>query len=457
MRLEPGQPQRLALAPTMSPASVRPEGRDAVYHDVPGQSIVENHPELTPHAVDPTAQYDVAYLPFVLELEAVTVIEATEPRTILELANPDGSRPVEIRPGQQVEIEGMPLTVAAIRRWSALVSSLDGFPAAEISIRRSGETWTEHVVIPDSNWRRLEPGIGLRFLWHNSEKEARAALEDGLPGLDSARWGVVLGGQIHWVASFVSGAGLDPIDGAATALVSCEDQHVAETGDTGPAICVAIVRDGQTSRDWYPANTKTKNSPVRFEYPAALDTVYLIEAWQEGTAAAAAYHGGELCGRADLLTGQVCIAPGSEFELRIDHVLQSAVPVSLEDSTLYEAVLESPDRRWRVPENQSVWVGNTVVQFRWECDPPPCRYDLAILDPEGEQLVTLAPAPGDPFRHAGWSFTCAPLDPRQPNAITITVELPPSPGKPVLGIALICLGLIGLLTAFRRARARCQS
>ncbi len=460
MHLEPGQPRCLALAPAMSPTAVRPKEHDAVYHDVPGRNIAENHPEWTRRVVDPAARYDVAYLPFFLRLERIAILKATEPRTTLELAGPNGSRPVEIRPGAQVEVDGIPLTVSAIRRWYGLVSSEDGFPATEVSIRRSGETWTEHVIIPDSNWRRLEPAIGLRFRWHASEEVARAALEDGLPGLNSARWGVALGGQVHWVASFVPGAGLDPIDGVGAALVAYEEQYAAKTGHTGPAICVDIVRDGQTSRNWYPANVGERGSPVRFDYPAALETVYLIEAWKDGKAAVAAYRNGERCGQADRQTGEIFLARGSEFDLRIDHALHSALPVSSEDSTLYEAILESPERRWRVPENRSVWIGNTVVQFRWECDVPPCRYDLAIIDSDSKRITTLAVAPGDTFDHGGWSFTCAPPDPRQPNTITTTIELSPRTGKPILGLALIGIGLIGLIRpirlvgALRRARPR---
>jgi len=348
-------------------------------------------------------RYDAFVLPFSVRVSDVQVIQWPEPRDTLNVMAPGTADVIELHEGASIEIQGTPLEVVGVRKWSGLLRDRAGARMAALALRRPEESWTEDVFLVPDTWRRVEPGIAIRFRWFESEAAAREDLERGLPGLESARWGAVDGPAINWFASFVPGTGATLADGTRVTLVQVDEHHRSHS-EEGPAVAVRVEDGAEARTVWFRANARDREALVRFEYCARLETVLLIHAWGEGAAIVAAYHNGAACGGCLLDNGEVWRPGGLPYELRLDGVLEAAVPVRREDSPLYEALLRNGDRELRCRQGEAVRWGDALIEYVHAAPPPVVRYGLVAVLAGEDQGVAFSLGPGDVLTYRGWQF-----------------------------------------------------
>jgi len=393
-----GQGERVVIRPaTDGPFPLAGALRNAAPRDIPFDDPA------TAAKLRKDQQYDAFVLPFSVRATEVQVIQWPKPRDRLSILTPGTADTVDITEGATIAIAGTTYEVVAVRPWSGLLRDRQGPPMAAVALRRAVEAWTEDVFLFTETWRRVEPGIGIWFRWFESQAASDVALEGGLPGLESARWGVVDGSAMHWFASFVPGTGATLSDGTRIALVQVDEHRRTDAGEA-PAIAVRVEGEGGARTIWAGANVRDADARVRFEYAARLETVFLINAWREGTALAAAYQGGAFCGRHVLRTGESWRPEGLPYELRLDGALEAAVPVQREDSPLYEAVLRDGDRLLRCRQGEAVRDGDALIEYVRAAPPPVVRCELLALAPGEDEGTGFSLGPDDSFTCWGWQF-----------------------------------------------------
>ena len=371
--------------------------------NVAADQIPFDNPATATKLRDGEHRYDAFVLPFSVRVTDVQVVQRPKPRDTLNVMAPGTADVIDLREGASIEIEGTSFEVAGVRKWSGLLRDRAGVRMAALALRRPEESWTEDVFLVTDTWRRVEPNIGIWFRWFESEAAAREDLEGGPPGLESARWGAVDGPAINWFASFAPGTGATFADGTRVTLVQVDEHHRTHGGE-GPAIAVRVEGGAEPRTVWVPANARDPDALVRFEYCARLETVLLLDAWGEGAALVAAYHNGTACGGRVLADGEAWRPEDLPYELRLDGVLEAAVPVMREDSPLYEAVLRNGDRELRCRQGEAVRWGDALIEYVRAAPPPVVRYGLVAVPAGEDQGVAFSLGPGDVLTYRGWQL-----------------------------------------------------
>lgn len=368
------------------------------------------HPEEIPfenknaaELLDAAKTYNYIRLPFKIELKRTAVLEQTPPTCRLKQTGPGGELKKIIETGGKIEIGEKQFTVKTLRKWGGLLRNPKGSPMAAVSLRQPGQPWTENVFLPSGLWQRIEPEGALYFEWFDSQEAAGEAMATGQPARDSARWGVVEGDALHWFESFAPGTGITLGDGTSVVLLQLEENPQ----DSGAAIKVQIEKNGQSSTIWVAANEKKKNEWVRFDYPALLDPALVLYGCPGGGVAVGVYRKKQKAVIKMLHTGKTWKGEGIPFELRLDQVLDRAVPVKPEDSPLYEAVLVSGDEELRLREGEAIRHNDILLEFTRTQPPPVLRYDL-LLTGENGQTTPFSVPPGKEVRIRDWRVAQAP-------------------------------------------------
>ncbi|MCP4643172.1 MAG: hypothetical protein GY851_22180 [bacterium] len=424
MRIRQGDPQRLAFRVVKpAPGSVASDAQQGpIYRSVPGENIVATYPNLSRNWLDARLSYDVAHLPFEISLESQTVLRESVPRDTIRVGGPGGGYEKQIRAGQQVTLGDTSVTVSAIRTWSGLLEYPDGAPMTELSVRVGDGDWLEHVFVASGNWLLLDEGVAIRFVRHADEDAEVPSADVVLPGDESAQWGLVQSDEVHWLKSLLPGTGVETEQGVTAVLLEYDPARMDEEGREAAAIRVAI-RDGEAvSRQWYFANADSEEGPIRFLHPARFPWVFLVHAMDDAAATVTAFRDGAKTGQKRLELGEMWRLDVGFVAVRMDGVSSAALPVSADSSTTFEAVLEDSGRRWRVREGASTWLGENVVEFEREADPPEVAYDLAIHDPARGEPVRFRLGPGEAFEYGAWTFLQSVPNWRDPATATLTVE-----------------------------------
>jgi len=358
---------------------------------------------------------------------------------------PEGETEREIAVGDEVDVADKRFRVEGIRKWSSLLSEPTGMTLACVSIARDDGECTEDVFVLADRWLRMEPGLAMLFSWTNSEETARAAVAR-LPGIDAARWGIADRGGMSWFSSFAPGLGATLSDGTSVTLIQFDENHVSEAG-VAPAIEVRF--DGANRETmWVNANDTTPNARVRFEFPTRLPSVVLAYAWREGWALFAAYQDGRKCGEQVIQSGYSWRPHGFPFELRLENVMEKGVPVSRENSVLYEAVLTGGTERLRLREGEAVRRGDALVEFVRVAEPPTMRYTFAATGEgvDGDREFTVGP--GDRVQVGQWTFSLIPGSPDPGRCAVLWAERTMGAGwvyaPLVLGVVALVLMLMGV-------------
>ncbi len=429
-----GRDERVALREPETNRVPFSLGRTPVLRNTPLESIPFQTPSVSADNLDDSKKYDALVLPFSIRLKRAMPLGGGKSHDELRITEPEGERTVEIAPGKTVELDGVTYQLEAIRPWSGLIRESSGTPMALIALRKGEEAWTEGIFLMADAWRRVEPSIGLRLQWSGSEEAANATVDIGLPGIESARWGVVDGNAMNWFESFAPNDGAELANGTTIHLLRVDEQHAGPSSPR-PAIEVEWTEAGQTRQEWVNANTADNAASVRFEYPARLDTVLLICAISEQRALLAMYDHGKLLGRETIPTGSSWKPAAATFEVRLDQALERAVAVPASETKLFEAVLKSPSGIFRAREGEAARQGDALVQLVRRTRPPDVKYELAIIgkDPKHERPLTLGP--GDTVRYDNCRLSLASPCAEPLRTAVLHVEYAPSRAWPRLLLA----------------------
>lgn len=423
-------------------------GRLRIQRSVGAGTIAFEDPETLARILDGSAGYDAVQLPFPVRLKRIEVLEDHDPQQTLEVSSPDSKETFDLVVGRTVDIEGQPFEVAAIRKWAGLLRDRRGLPMAVLSLHRPGGPWTEAVFLDAAKWRRVEPGIGIRLFWLDSEALAREAVAQGLPDIKSARWGAVDGPAINWFQSFAPGVGATLSDGTTVTLLQIDEDHPTSAGNQ-PAIHVEIEKGNEKQALWVTANAQDADALVQFEFPSKLETVILLYAYRDGVALASVYHSGQLRGTTTLNAGVPWLPDGSPYELRLDQTLATALPVPRKDSTVYEAVLRSGGRELRLRQGEAIRCGDALLQFVRTAEPPVVRYELAV----GGRALSIGPE--EAARFGDWVFSQGGPSREPLRTGVLRVEHVPKRtwGRLGLAVALAAVVCIALLPRADNAKA----
>lgn len=398
-----GCPECVAAAPSHR-FEFLPSLGHLVQRRVPGGSIPFNDRKTSGKLVDPNAPYDIIALPFSLRLESVNPLEVPEAVEQLRISGPEADSLVTITKGGEVSLGTDKYHVEGIRKWAGLLRDAAGTEMAAVSIRKTGETWTEGIFLDARTWSQIGENMCIRFEWYPSEENASDAVTKGFAGLESARWGAVDGTALNWFDSFVPGTGATLRDGTTVTLLALDEQFATEAGPC-PAIQVEISGNGKAHNQWFPANRSTPDDRVRFEWQSRMRFVVLLGAWMDDQAVIAGYLDGQLRGTKTLNWDETWTSEEMPYEIRVDQVLERAVPVKREDSPLYEAILKSGNEELHLRQGESVRIEDYLVEFVRKADAPAVQYTLSAIDAAGGSLQKITIGPEDTVTVGPWSFS----------------------------------------------------
>jgi hypothetical protein len=347
----------------------------------------------------PDGSYDAMRLPFEIRLKQVHSLREAQARNKLKVSGDGPDRDVDLPEHAGLEIHGEKYQLKMTRKWSGLVRLASGQALANIALRRPGEGWTENIFLAEKEWRNVEPAVGLMYSRSETEDDARKALSAGLPGVENARWGIVDEEAVDWSQSFTPGSGADLKNGGSATLTRFD-----ESGEI-PFIEVQFVEGGKRSVVKASANERDSRARIRFEYPARLESVIMLNSFQDDSACVAAYYKGKACGVKTLASGETWIPDGFPFEIRLDQALRNAAPVKADDSSFFEAILQGPSRELRLREGEAVRCGDAILEFSRKAEAPSLRYEFVASDEKSGFSKTFSLGPGENVRMRDWRFS----------------------------------------------------
>lgn len=414
-------------------------------------------PEAARRHFDADKTYDVAELPFRLRLDDVVVLEERPPRDVLEVSFPGTKREYPAQEGASVGLDGDTGTIAGLRRWSGLVRNPKGQPMAVISLRRPDEPWKERLFLNAGAWRSVDSSMAVYFGWFENEQQANDGLPSTLPGIESARWGVVEGPSTQWVNAFTPGTGVTLSNGTEVILLRYEEAHQEEGGASGqssaspnagprPAILLEIKRGEMREEGWVYANGASRDGTIRFEYPTRTETVLFVHAWRDGGAVFSVFHQGRYCGQ-KLLQENVVWAPMEGFacQIRLDQVMASALPVDENTGPVWELVIHVPSGDLHLREGESIRYRDGHLAYRRLQAAPKVRYHMSILPDDKGQAKTVMLSPGSSLRYGDWRFSQASDNPDAASIAVLHAERTLGGYTKAVGALLFIVGSFGLV------------
>ncbi len=400
--------------------------------------------------IDENQYYDVAALPFAIAITKGKTITPHALQGTLSIKTPAGVQRVNAAPGTGFRIGAQRFTIENVRPWRGLVAAPGNPPMAALTVAVGGtELPTDSVVVPNGAWVRLADRTALHFAWVDSPGAAEQSLSDSTAKGDLARWGVAEGDTTEWLSSFQPGSGLAMEDGSSVTLIRRNDNHPGVDGPTS-AIEVAIDRHGISEHRWIALNEVPQDCPVRFEDLTRLPLILHVAAWEPGKAQVRLSRNGEWIADAHLAKGETWSSPDSSLTVRLDEVLPSATAIGPDESTLYEVVAHSPDRQLRVPEHGAVTCDGATIRFEPAVTPSKVRFSIAVYEPGGKPPVTVTLDPDDELQIAGWDITQHPTRLTSDKSAVLQLRRAVPHWEPVAAFATIGMGMILLVTAFRR-------
>ncbi len=452
-----GNSERTAVHPSGRAADFQ-AGHTPVYRQTPAEAIRFTNPEAVVPRLEEGRLYDVVRLPFSVTLENYAIVEQPSPRRLLETRSPEGVNRIAISQGDHVELNGVTGEIAAIQRWSGLIRDPRGQSMAAISLREQDAYWSNRIFLTEGAWSTMEPDTGLYLEWKTNEETAAEHARSPLPDLDNARWGAVEGAVVHWFGSFLPGSGVTLSDGTLVTLLAYEPRHGEREA---PAVLVEVDQGSERTRQWYYANNYSPGDAVRFEYPARLPRAIALYPWRQGAAYAAAYRQGEVVDSQRLEGGGAWRIEEFDLEVRLDQVLEDAVPVHQRESPFTEAIIEFEDETLHLREGEAVRKGELLLEFFTQTTPPVMRYDLRITDSQDDTDWTAQLPAGGEVRVGSWVIRQGVVDPLALNKALLKVEYVPDPAPLWLGGGLVGAGVapfLGLaLGGLKRRRKTAKS
>ena len=385
-----GVPSGFALRPIVSP-----EEEDAVDEldiaHLAGVDLVPFFPETPPRLTELQQVYEVVETPFSVTLQEVEFEEGVTTPARLRLVEEGRERYEPVSPEGRVVVGGRDTIMREVRQWGGILPERPesgGTPLAVLALQPRHGAWTEDIVAQAGDWLPLDDDLVFRFQWSHSEAAAMRAIEEGLPGLESARWGIEEGGAINWFDSFLPGSGLQLADGTAIVLAEVRGKDAPETA-RDVAIRFRVARDGRVQDVWVPANGTSEDGLIRFEYPTLARFAVLGFSWEPGLMLLQLFENGEQAGRFTVQRGEAVDLDAANRTLRLDQALESAVYLRREDSPLQELVLEGEGLVLRLRQGETVRIEGQMLEFHPELTERIPVYTIKIERQGAERSFTL--------------------------------------------------------------------
>lgn len=392
--------------------------------------------------LDDKRLYDAMTLPFRIRVDNIEVLESFPPRDVLVVSGNSERAEHALTDGQPIMIGEAPVEVR-LRPWRGLLRQVNGMPMAAVSLREPGSgPWLDRLLLSTEAWLRIESRAGVRLRWHENQEDAAAAQTRAPTTLKEGRWGVVEKPAIHWFNTFTPGTGETLRDGTEVTLL--------EVTESPRAIVVEFRRGDNRSVQNLEANTADPEGRLRFEWPGAWPSLLFVDAWREGEALFSAYQDGKPCGAFALRLGKSEKVEGFPFEVRLDQVMTSAIPVGSGEGDVREVVLRDSAQEVCLREGESGACNEFRVQYRRVPVPPRVRFTLSAIDKENGVLDTFALAPEEHHRVGEWVFAQEPGFAGAAEAALLRAERTLATPARIIGIAMIVLGSIGWVFTRRR-------
>ncbi len=434
--VEKGKTEHVAVRESRTEAGFSAEERN-----FPLELIAFDNPSAARPCFDEKSVYDAVALPFHLRLDDVVVLEERPAKEVLEVMQAGRKTEYPVASGTQFPLGKDSGILLGIQRWTGLVGHPSGQPMASVSWHRPGEDWGEPLFLARGAWRMTAAAMALYMDWFENEALAREALPKALPGLQSARWGVVEGRNTHWFNTFSPGAGMTLTDGTEVALVRYDERHAAPEGEK-PALLLAIKKDGRVEEGWVYANDSSRDGSIRFDYPGRCETVLIVHGWQEGMVWASAFFQGRLCATVKMSEGRPWTPPsGFPYELRLNQALRQALPAGDDTTPVHALSLQLPTGIIHLREGGTHVFQAFRLHYRKQPQAPGVRYVMSVMESGKSHSYTLSP--GGSFRHGFWRFRHVPDNPRAVEVARLTAERTLGGFPQALGAGMLMIGSLG--------------
>lgn len=454
MWLPRGVPSRLIVRP-LSPRTPDPATSPFEVTELAGVDLEGLFPERPPRLGDSQQAYETVNLPFSVTLRALEYEAGETTLARLDISTGTQTRQIAFSEGAPVIVEEESFVMRETRTWGGILSEpreSGGTPLAVVALRREGGNWAEDIVAQHGDWLRFGEDVAFRFLWVESGSHARQSLAAGLPGLESARWGVEEDGAMNWFDSFLVGTGLELSDGTTVVLAEVRDNG-ASTSQDGAAVRFTTVRDGDVRNVWVAANGVSEDGLLHFSYPTLAPFVFLACSWEPDAMVFQLYVNGEESGGGRLERGQFAAFEEVGLEFRLDQVLESAVYLRRQDSPLEELVLEGGGKVLRIRQGEAVLIGECAVEFFPASTEMTPVYTLEIEGPGAEKTITLHGE--DAFLAGGWTIQQAAGGGISESWAALYLEYIPKPPAIRWGAYVLLAGAaLAAVTAFFRSAGR---
>ncbi len=386
MWLHQGVPSRLVVRPRPPKTEDSPHARLKIVERA-GVDLLPYYAWKPPHLEDLQKVYEVVELPFSVTLGEITFEETAPTDPEIKISKDAGEQRISFAPGTAVVLGGESFVMREIRAWGGIISEpaeSGGTSLAVVALRRDQGEWVEGIVAEHGDWLELGDDLVFRFLWVASEEAALQSLGQGVPGIESARWGVEEDGAVNWFDSFIIGTGIQLSDGTEVVLAEVREGGVPG-GQGEAAIRFKVGREGNVKDVWVPANGATEDGSLCFSYPTRARFVVMGYSWQADTMLVVLFENGAEKSRWMLERGQVQALEAARWEFRLDQALESAVYLPQAGSPLEELRLESDTRILRLRQEEVVTAGDESVVFSPSVSEKVPIYVLNIGFPGGKK------------------------------------------------------------------------
>lgn len=433
-----GKAESIVIRPSEDGFSFTPMQRK-----LPPDVIPFDQPQ-TARRLDAREHFDIAKLPFRIRLDDVETLDNPPPKNILEVTEAGTKHTHELTPGITLELAGQSVALHEISPWAGLIRNPSGRPMAAISMRRAETPWTEAIFLESGAWRHIEPNIALRLRWFRNEKDARQALSETPPGIGEAQWGISGDGRMHWFRSFAPGTGLTLDDGTEFTLIAYDETHPGVDGPH-PAIYVERRKHDEGDRRWIQANDSEVSSVVKFDFPGIRQTILLLDTWRDGAALVSAFENGERSGPQFLEESDLWQPEDFPYELRLDQIIATALPVTGEEAPVLAARFETHEGPLILREGEVQTWQNLRLRFRRPPSPPLVNYRLAAFfgqhKPPREGILT----PDGAWRAGDWRFRQTRDNPDAAQTAVLTATRTLGDFPKLIGAAMFIAGCFGMV------------
>lgn len=271
--------------------------------------------------------------------------------------------------------------IEGARKWSGILPDPEGEPLISVALRENEGNWLENLILSD----RSVASIGLLDVQFRP-LPAEGDLGEVLEELNSAygepsRWGVLDGNDVTWFDKMRAGSGVEASNGSDYTLL----EYRAPGPDRPASILVEISGEGESKRVQLDAGMK--HDTIRFEAQDSTRISLALIGGYDDTLIGLLSRPEVTSTLLTILPGRVTVVGDTGYQLRIDTVSDSGVPVPAEQSTFFEVALSDGDQLIRVRQGEAVRVGDALLTYELDASSIAQRYQITAWLPMSTQSV----------------------------------------------------------------------